>query len=171
MIVFKSIHSFIICSPYDHLCRPVICLIFLYARLHQIQMSFFEAVKTTVSPLAWVGFLCIFVSALLDFWFDNSFVFTLTQLFHQMFHIEASLFIEQSHFAKDALDVALSLFIIWEIEFFVFVDLVFGYLKWCHTLWTISIQILCSLDFPFGGAYSLRIKRIFTSHKCKWIMD
>lgn len=102
-------------------------LVFLYASLNQIQMCLFEAIKTTVCPLAGIGFLWIFVSALNNFWSNNGFVFTLSQLFHQTINVETIFLIEKSHFTEDAFDVALCFFVVGEIKFLVFVYFVFGY--------------------------------------------
>lgn len=46
---------------------------------------------------------------------------------HQAFNVESIFFIEKSHFAENALDVALSFLVIGEFECLVFVDFVFWY--------------------------------------------
>lgn len=102
---------------------------FLYARLNQIQMCLFEAVKSTPCPCTSVGFLWIFVGTFHNLWLDFRFIFALAQLLDQVINVEAIFFIEKAHFAENAFDVALRLFVVREIKFLVFVNCGFGNLQ------------------------------------------
>lgn len=113
-------------------------------------MCFFEAIESTVCPLASVRLLWILVSAFHNFWSDNSLVLALAQLFHQMINIEAIFLVKKSHFFKDAFDIALCSFVTGEVEFFVFIHFVFWYAERCCTFWAISVYIINRLNFPFG---------------------
>lgn len=83
-------------------------------------MSILEAVESSEGPGTGGRFVWVFVSAFDNFWPDFGFVFALSQLFNQMFYVEAICFIEQSHFLEDAIDVALCFLVVGEIPFFVF---------------------------------------------------
>lgn len=105
-----------------HQNRFISLLVLLHTGLHQIQMGSLEAVETTECPDASMIFVWIFISAFLDLWLDLSFIFALTQLLHETFHIEALVVGKQTHFFENATNVATSLFIVREVPFFVFVN-------------------------------------------------
>lgn len=85
-------------------------------------MGCLEAVETTECPDACMIFVWIFVGTFFNFWFDLCFVASLAQLFYKTFNMEAIGIGEQAHFLENATNVAASLFIVWEVPFFVFVD-------------------------------------------------
>lgn len=124
-------------------------LVFLHADLNEWQMGLLEALEATECPYTVIIFVWIFVSTFSHFGAHFSLVTVLTQLLDQMIDVEAGGVIEQSHFVQNATHVAPGLFIVWEVPFFVFVDLVFGDVQWLGTGWTVAIQIVSRLDAPF----------------------
>lgn len=133
-------------------------LVLFYAGFNQFQMGLLEAVKTTVCPLAGVALLWVFVGASDDLWSDGSLVLALSQLLDEAFDVESVLLVEESHFAEDALHIALCLLVIWEHEFLIVVHFVFGYAERSGAFWPVSGNVFECLDFPFGAGVNLFIK-------------
>lgn len=133
------------------------CLILLETLLDDAQVVRLEAVEATEDPSAFVVLVGIGIGTLNNLLANFVLFASLSQLFHKVFNVVASLIVEQFHVVEDALDVAPSLLIVCEIPLLVLRHGRFLNFQLIYTLGTVLCKILSSLDAPFGVA--LRSKK------------
>lgn len=107
-----------------------------------------EALEAAERPLALVVLGGVLVRARLDLGADLSLVAALSQLLHQVVHVEAGGLVEETHLVQDALDVAsVSLL---ELPLLELVDLLGRDVQLADALATVLAQILSGLDAELG---------------------
>lgn len=107
-----------------------------------------EALESAERPLALVVLGGVLVRAWLDLGADLSLVAALSQLLHQVVHVEAGGLVEETHLVQDALDVAgVSLL---ELPLLELVDLFSRDVQLADALATVLAQILAGLDTELG---------------------